>query len=370
MMAQTGCRNWLDSIQWRVDFYQRSSGQRRKDPEFEWAEFERSPSGRMPALRLFAKRALHYLGLRPQPISREWLLQNAELLWETRSFFGDDLSKLLFDESLVLRLTSHRRFYYPRINFENLLDILAESPFLSEGLPADYLGIPLRVFEVRLRERLDTPTLKLVMTRVQLTLLNSYRQYLIRRNSIDLSPVLGDVVLDCGACIGEVSMLFAGLVGERGEVHLFDPVPLHTRFCRLQASLNPTLSHVLHANTLAVGDHTFSVSGAKVDSGEINPGGLTINSFSTTTLDDYASKNLKRVDFIKMDIEGAEMSALEGAASLIQEYKPRLAISAYHKPDDLWVIANKIKTLNSDYELSFGHHSPVQWESVIYATQR
>jgi hypothetical protein len=68
-----------------------------------------------------------------------------------------------------------------------------------------------------------------------------------------------------------------------------------------------------------------------------------------------------------MDIEGAEMSALEGASQVIREFKPRLAISAYHKPEDLWEIPQKLKAQNGNYRLFFGHHSPITWESVYYA---
>ena len=68
-----------------------------------------------------------------------------------------------------------------------------------------------------------------------------------------------------------------------------------------------------------------------------------------------------------MDIEGAELAALSGAAKVIGRYKPTLAISGYHKPEDLWELPNKIRSLNPDYVLSFGHHSPVSWESVFYA---
>ena len=65
----------------------------------------------------------------------------------------DELSKLLLDSTLVLRCSSQRQFYYPRIDFEDFVAILDEKPFLSEELPVDYLGLPLRVFTVKLRDR-------------------------------------------------------------------------------------------------------------------------------------------------------------------------------------------------------------------------
>ncbi|WP_445454826.1 FkbM family methyltransferase [Flavobacterium sp. 25HG05S-40] len=49
------------------------------------------------------------------------------------------------------------------------------------------------------------------------------------------------------------------------------------------------------------------------------------------TLDSWAEKlQLPRLDFIKMDIEGAEIEALDGCVTVIQKYKPNFAIASYH----------------------------------------
>lgn len=359
-------RNWLYSINSQVDFYQRANKRPRNDSEFPW-EWVDSPVHIMSNL---AKQALHVFGLRRTQSSLDWLNGNAEPLWESRSLLNDELSKLLFDATLVLRLTGHQRFYFPRINFEDLIEILDEKPFHYSDLPKNFLGIPLKIYDIRLREHPNTVPMKIVAYKETLILLNNYRQYLMRRNSEDISPVPGDIVLDCGSCIGDMATLFAGLVSVQGEVHLFDPIPLHARYCRLQASLNPSLAHVFHVNELAVSNRTCVRSGNKADSNTIAPGGLAINSFESTSLDDYASSKLSRVDFIKMDIEGAEMDAIDGAANIIRKFSPRLAISAYHKPDDLWQIPIKLKSLNPNYELYFDHHCPIWWESVFYAVQR
>jgi hypothetical protein len=133
--------------------------------------------------------------------------------------------------------------------------------------------------------------------------------------------------------------------------------------------MNPAFSQVMHVNTLAVGDASAKADGRAVDAGRIEPNAVRPGEFDVVTLDEYCESNgLERVDFIKMDIEGSELAALDGAARTIARFKPRLAISAYHKPDDLWVLAARIRQLRPDYQLSFGHHSPIQWESVLYAS--
>ena len=55
-----------------------------------------------------------------------------------------------------------------------------------------------------------------------------------------------------------------------------------------------------------------------------------------TTIDKLSAElSLDRVDFIKMDIEGAERQALEGARETIQRFRPKLAIALEHRPEDL-----------------------------------
>lgn len=361
--------NWLSSLNWQVDFYQNSSRKKRVDSEFEWAWLERYPKGFRGIAKLMLTKVLQRFRMRvPGGVSQEWVNNNATLLWEARELLEDDLSKLLFDSMLILRCSSYSQFYFPRIDFDDFVSVVSEDHFDSKELPLDYLGLPLRLFKLELQHQHQISPLTIVSTKAQINLLNSYRQYFVKRDSVELTPVAGDVVLDCGACIGEISALIAGLVGTHGEVHLFDPVPLHARYCQLQASLNPAIAHVLIMNVLAVGDVSREAVGLRNDSDSISPGGLAIDSYSMTSLDDYVSnKKLSRVNVIKMDIEGAEMAGLEGASQVIREFKPRLAISAYHKPEDLWEIPHKLKTQNGDYRLFFGHHSPISWESVYYA---
>ena len=71
------------------------------------------------------------------------------------------------------------------------------------------------------------------------------------------------------------------------------------------------------------------------------------------SLDEYVrEKNLPRVDFIKLDVEGAELDVLRGAAATIARYKPILALSAYHKWDDFWALMNFVKSIRPDYEFA------------------
>ena len=59
------------------------------------------------------------------------------------------------------------------------------------------------------------------------------------------------------------------------------------------------------------------------------------------------------VNMLKMDVEGAEIEALNGARELIARQRPCLAISAYHEPEHLWAILLHIKTMEPAYTFSF-----------------
>src|ERR1035438_9236966 len=74
-----------------------------------------------------------------------------------------------------------------------------------------------------------------------------------------------------------------------------------------------------------------------------------------TTIDKLVAElKLARVDFIKMDIEGAEIPALAGAHETIARFKPRLAIATEHKPDDQYTIPAAVRKIRADYQIECG----------------
>ncbi|MBQ8504135.1 MAG: FkbM family methyltransferase [Clostridia bacterium] len=75
-----------------------------------------------------------------------------------------------------------------------------------------------------------------------------------------------------------------------------------------------------------------------------------------------------KVTFIKMDIEGSELKALEGAKHTIETRLPKLYICAYHRNEDMFALPMKIKELNESYRIYFRHHPYIPaWESNFYA---
>lgn len=69
---------------------------------------------------------------------------------------------------------------------------------------------------------------------------------------------------------------------------------------------------------------------------------------------------------IKMDLEGYERQALAGAEATITKSHPKIAISAYHRPDDLIELARLIRKIHSDYKVGVQHHTSLRWDTCLY----
>lgn len=89
-----------------------------------------------------------------------------------------------------------------------------------------------------------------------------------------------------------------------------------------------------------------------------------------TTMDKYCSNNSIRPDLIKMDIEGAELSALRGGIKTIKECRPQLAISIYHAIDDFVDIPIYLNEQLENYHYALGHYSAWIPETVLYAVPK
>ena len=80
---------------------------------------------------------------------------------------------------------------------------------------------------------------------------------------------------------------------------------------------------------------------------------------------------MPRVDFIKLDVEGAELDVLRGAVTTIARFKPILALSAYHKLDDFWTLMNFVKSIRPDYEFAMRQFADtVETVPSVYSAER
>lgn len=77
-----------------------------------------------------------------------------------------------------------------------------------------------------------------------------------------------------------------------------------------------------------------------------------------------------RVDFIKLDVEGSELQAIEGAKYLINKCKPALAVCLYHNPDDLWEIPIAINAWFPFYKFYIKVHDHLGLGTVLYCVPK
>jgi FkbM family methyltransferase len=149
----------------------------------------------------------------------------------------------------------------------------------------------------------------------------------------------GDVVLDCGANVGVYTRVALD-AGARLVVAI-EPAPENLICLRRTFAAEIAAGRVLLVPK-GVWDKEDILS-LKVDRANSAADSFVLDTTGQhdfikvplTTIDKLAEElHLDRVDFIKMDIEGAEQQALTGARSILARFHPRLAISAYHKPED------------------------------------
>lgn len=95
------------------------------------------------------------------------------------------------------------------------------------------------------------------------------------------------------------------------------------------------------------------------------PGAIRVE---TLAIDDMVSnEKLDRMDYIKMDIEGSELESLRGAENTIRRFRPKLAISVYHKPDDVWLVQQYIDSLGLGYRFALRHFTIHAEETILFA---
>jgi len=181
-----------------------------------------------------------------------------------------------------------------------------------------------------------------------------------------VEPKLGDIVFNVGAYVGDTALWFSKAVGPQGKVYAFEPEP--SNFAKLKANLERNNVTNVVPLQLALseneGETKFSGSGGASAIAETASGTIV----KVTTLDRFVETNkLPRVDFIKMDVEGHELKVLAGASGTIRTFKPSLALSAYHRGDDLISAPNFIMHLDPQYRFYLNHCSPDWRETVLYA---
>jgi FkbM family methyltransferase len=306
----------------------------------------------------------------------QFVLDNAAAFYETMMLFSDEESRKLF-----FQLVQYRCLGHPHFRISNDLTWTIFKQHLEQA--RTYVKRPSElaftgVFGA-LQHHEDIPfeghNLAIdawsVNVAYGLGWCNQH-QYYFQRGDINIQPEPGDFVVDGGACFGDTAVLFACSVGNTGRVFSFEPLPVHLEVVKYNVHQNGLTDRV-RIIPAGVGETTNNIG--TIDqrlSGTSNPGfsmrGLEALVPILSIDDMVKNEGAKSIDFIKMDVEGFELSALKGAAETIGKYKPKLAISLYHKPEDFLEIPMYLKSKYPFYRFYLDHYTIHNEETVLYAT--
>lgn len=175
---------------------------------------------------------------------------------------------------------------------------------------------------------------------------------------------INDIVLDVGANIGLMSVLFSQLSGAKGKVYSFEPTPYTRKILKKVVNMNRNITFApIEVLPYAISDKTdtitFNVRPNMVgvaNSITFVPGTVPIE-VSCIALDEFCIQNNIKVDFVKIDVEGAEYYALKGASNIFLNDKPKGTLGLHP-----WQIKNMGSSLAQIWDLLDSYNYSVLFE--------
>lgn len=184
----------------------------------------------------------------------------------------------------------------------------------------------------------------------------------------------GDTVIDVGANLGYYTILSADLVGEGGRVVAIEPNP--DVFCQLSASVSVNgyrgrvdARNVALAASGESGSKAFFVPSGEPKNGRFLAPGENVERLAASgTLSEVAlgridPEDFQRVDFIKIDVEGAELAVLDHLRPVLEKFRPKLVCEVNFKRGYSW--DDLVAVLGTDKLAHLDFHSrlhPLTWE--------
>jgi len=314
-----------------------------------------------------------YIWARKNPKLRAFLdYFDLEVLHELSTWMGDDYSK-----QLLIKLMA-RKMLHDSVHLDHVIDNLKVKVAheQAEGLvkkPETYsvsLGDHSWVLNFYDLSSIGYP-LCAHLHRSNVACTFMFEQYRYKRNNIDIGVEKGDIAIDGGGCWGDTALYMAAKGAER--VYSFEFSEENLKILDQNLAANPKLTEHITVVQKAIwnedGVHlNFQTQGPATSLVKLDGGSDHVD---TVTIDTFVEQmKIERVDFIKMDIEGAEMNALKGARKTIERFGPKLAITVYHKPEDLFTIPQLMKSIRPDYDLYLDHFTTGATETVLFAVPR
>jgi FkbM family methyltransferase len=192
-----------------------------------------------------------------------------------------------------------------------------------------------------------------------------FEQYALER-SCEVSQ--GDFVIDGGSFMGETAFWF--LSKGASKVYAFEPDPLNFKVLSENIKRNNMSERIIPIQQILLDKQDrVNISSTGTSMSITLGGGNTV--VKSLTLDSFVERQkLERVDFIKLDVEGAELSILKGALETIKKFKPKMAISIYHKPEDIITIPLFLFNVLPQAKFYLSHKFYNWCETVLFVNPR
>ena len=190
-----------------------------------------------------------------------------------------------------------------------------------------------------------------------------------------------EIFVDAGAYVGDSLERFIWSVnGVFRQVHAFEPglaqfQALKKRVERLSQEwaliteniflVNKGLSSKNRQAMIEYADNLIQMS---VTKNVCLPDDTRAGRIELVSLDSYFDG--QKFTLLKVDVEGSERELIQGARESIAAYKPRIALSVYHYPTDIFELPLQLKEINKSYSFTLGHHSSQLMDTVLYARDR
>lgn len=171
-------------------------------------------------------------------------------------------------------------------------------------------------------------------------------------------PIKNIRFVDGGGYVGDTATEVIKNYPDFEKIYLIEPIKQHMDIAKRE------LGHYKHIEFMDVGlsdrKATLEFNEEKSFSTIYGKGNLKID---VDTIDNLICE---KVDFIKLDIEGAEQDAIQGAKETIKKYHPVLAVCIYHKAEDWYKIPEMVLALRADYNIYLRHYMEGIFETVLY----
>ena len=174
----------------------------------------------------------------------------------------------------------------------------------------------------------------------------------------ELIPNIKDIVfLDGGGYIGDTIPQIIKNFPDYKKIYCIEPSNLHINIAKKNFAEEKRIEFI----NCGLGNKKELIS-CELDEVQTNCN----HNYQTQNINTIDNIVNEKVDFIKLDIEGAEQDALDGAKKTIEKYQPILAVCVYHKAEDWYKIPNKILEISSNYDIYLRHYMEGIYETVMY----